>query len=305
MPDQDKAQAAFDNFVSLWTTGTTAGRRAPVLRRPDEVGLDYEDVTFPSQDGVPLEGWFIPADSDRLVIHNHFLPGNRYGYPGHLPEFGGFGGFEINFLPEYKALHDAGYNILAYDIRNHGLSSQANGGITGIGLLEYRDVIGSLRYAAARPDTASMKKVLLSVCLGADSTAVGWHKHPEEFADVQALVMLQPVSARPIVETFVDGLGIANGFEKFDRAVQERTGFHLDEQAPARYVGNIDVPTLVAQVHDDAMTRPDDVQSIFDALPVEEKELYWIEGTDRRFDGYNFFGVHPEIPIDWFDKHLK
>ncbi len=32
------AQAGFDNFVQLWTTGTTAGRRAPVLRRPDEVG---------------------------------------------------------------------------------------------------------------------------------------------------------------------------------------------------------------------------------------------------------------------------
>ena len=93
MPNEDQAQAAFDSFVQLWTTGTTAGRRAPVLRRPDEVGLDYEDVLFPSMDGVPLEGWFIPADSDRLIIHNHFLPGNRYGYPGHLPEFGGLGGF--------------------------------------------------------------------------------------------------------------------------------------------------------------------------------------------------------------------
>lgn len=101
MADDEKAQAAFDNFVQLWTTGTTAGRRAPVLRRPDEVRLEYENVTFPSMDGVPLEGWFIPADSDKLIIHNHFLPGNRYGYPGHLPEFGGLGGFEVSFLPEY------------------------------------------------------------------------------------------------------------------------------------------------------------------------------------------------------------
>jgi uncharacterized protein len=58
------------------------------------------------------------------------------------------GGFEVNFLPEYKALHDAGYNVLAYDMSNHGLSGSRNGGIAGIGLLEYRDVIGSLRYAA-------------------------------------------------------------------------------------------------------------------------------------------------------------
>ena len=85
MAREDKAQEAFDNFVQLWTTGTTEGRRAPVLRRPDEVGLDYEDVFFPSMDGVPLEGWFIPADSDKLIIHNHFLPGNRYGYQGICP----------------------------------------------------------------------------------------------------------------------------------------------------------------------------------------------------------------------------
>ena len=98
---------------------------------------------------------------------------------------------------------------------------------------------------------------------------------------------------------------MADGYEKFDKAVHERTGFHLDEQTPAKYVKNINVPTLVAQVHDDTMTRPEDVQSIYDALPVEDKQLYWIEGTDKRFEGYNFFGAHPELPIDWFDQHLS
>lgn len=64
------------------------------------------------------------------------------------------------------------------------------------------------------------------------------------------------------------------------------------------------MPTLVAQVHDDTMTRPEDVQAIYDALPVADKDLHWITGTDRRFDGYNYFGTHPEIPINWFNKHL-
>ncbi|BBY06675.1 hypothetical protein MNVI_19930 [Mycobacterium noviomagense] len=75
MANQDQqGQAALDSFVDMWVTGTTAGRRAPVLRRPGEVGLEYEEVFFPSMDGVPLEGWFIPADSDKLIIHNHFCP---------------------------------------------------------------------------------------------------------------------------------------------------------------------------------------------------------------------------------------
>jgi hypothetical protein len=35
----------------------------------------------------------------------------------------------------------------------------------------------------------------------------------------------------------------------------------------------------------------------------EEQELHWIEGTTRRFDGYNYFGEHPEVAIDWFNSH--
>jgi hypothetical protein len=40
---------------------------------------------------------------------------------------------EIDFVIQQKHLSDAGYNVLAYDIRNRGTSSAANGGISGIG----------------------------------------------------------------------------------------------------------------------------------------------------------------------------
>jgi hypothetical protein len=75
--------------------------------------MEYEDVFFPSLDGVPLEAWFIPADSSKLLIINHPMTCNRYGFPGHLPPWNTmFGGFEVNFLPELKHLHDAGYTFL-------------------------------------------------------------------------------------------------------------------------------------------------------------------------------------------------
>lgn len=124
--------------------------------------MEYEDVFFPAMDGVILEGWFIPADSDRLIICNHCLPANRAGFPGHLEPWKnlGFGDFEVNFLPKYKALHDAGYNVLVYDMRNHGRSGVGSGGLVGHGTFEYRDVIGSIRYAKSRPDTGNMKTAL-------------------------------------------------------------------------------------------------------------------------------------------------
>jgi hypothetical protein len=55
-----------------------------VLRRPSDVGLEYENTFFPSLDGIPLEAWFIPADSNKLLIVNHPMTCNRYGFPGHL-----------------------------------------------------------------------------------------------------------------------------------------------------------------------------------------------------------------------------
>lgn len=227
MTDVQSSQM-IDGLADFFATS----QRSPILRRPDEYGMAYEDVFFPSLDGVGLEGWFIPADSDRLIICNHFMPGNRYGYPGHMEPWTGFGGFEVNFLPQYKALHDAGYNLLVYDLRNHGRSGSGNGGIVGIGLLEYRDVIGSLRYARSRKDTSIMNTALLSVCLGGNSTIVAMHKYPDEFAHIKALLALQPVSARPFVEVASEKAGIGNGADLFDAAILKRTGFHMDELSP-------------------------------------------------------------------------
>jgi hypothetical protein len=42
--------------------------RSPILRTPDEYGLEYKNVSFPSMDGVPLEAWFMPADSAGMAI---------------------------------------------------------------------------------------------------------------------------------------------------------------------------------------------------------------------------------------------
>ena len=97
-------------------------RRSPILRRPDDYGMNYEDVSFISTDGIVLEGWYIPAKnkSNKIVICNHFSPGNRYGYAGHIKPWKGAGGFEVNFLPKYKALTDAGYNDV--DSTNFGRS---------------------------------------------------------------------------------------------------------------------------------------------------------------------------------------
>ena len=168
--------------------------RSPVLHWPDEQGLDYQDVTFPALDGAPLEGWFIPAPgSDKLIIANHPMGFSRSGIPAHLEPWRSVwassgNDFEVNLVPDYKILHDAGYNVLAYDLRNSGLSGAANGGIASSGIFEARDVAGSLAYARSRPDTRDMTIGLFSRCLGCSSTFAAMTQFPAAFDGVRCLV---------------------------------------------------------------------------------------------------------------------
>lgn len=290
--------------------GSYNSLRSPILRKPGEYGLEYEDVTFPSMDGVPLEGWFIPcAGSEKIVIANHPMWFNRYGFPAHLDpwkQLGAAGGndFEVNFMPDYKNLHDAGYNVLAYDMRGHGHSGSANGGIGSNGLFESRDVVGSLQYVKSREDTRDMTVGLFSRCCGGNATMVAMTKYPEYFQDVRCMVSPQPVSVRPFIERVATILGLGDRVEELGREIQLITSFEVDEMSPIEYARNVHVPTLIAQVREDALTYESDVQTIFDNIPAKEKKLLWIEGTTRRWDGYNYFPDHPEQMLEWFDKYM-
>lgn len=286
------------------------GQRSPILRRPSEYGMKYEDIFFPSLDGTILQGWFIPAaqPSKKLIIANHPMTCNRYGYPGHLEGYTGFGGFEVNFLPDYKALHDAGFNIIAYDLRNHGISAQGSGGMCGaLGYYEARDVVGSLQYAKSRPETKDNTIGLLSRCMGGNSTIHAMTHFPSYFGDdVKAMILLQAVSGHAFVEQGAKnaGLDVDQTVAAFDKYIHGLTGFQLKELTPIPLAKNVTVPTLFAQVREDSLIDTKDSQEIFDQLGSKEKELLWIEGTTRRFDGYNYFAQNPERMVEWFTKYV-
>jgi alpha-beta hydrolase superfamily lysophospholipase len=281
-------------------------QRSPILRRPDEYGLEYEDIFFPSLDGTVLEGWFLSAKgkSKGVVICNHFSPGNRYGYAGHLKGWRNAGGFEVNFLPKYKALVDAGYAVVAYDFRNHGLSSPAQSGAYNPHFFEYRDVIGSLQYVRNREDLKDLNIHLHSVCLGGNSTLVAMRKHPEVFEGIKSMILIQPLSGDALVKTLSKNLRLGTQGEKaFEKAYREKAGFRVADSSPIEDAEYVKIPTYMLQVKDDKMTYPKDVQTIFDTLPVKDKKIFWVEGTTWRFKGYTYFSEHPETMVEWYDAH--
>lgn len=195
--------------------------RSPILHTPAELDLDYENVTFPSQDGVPLEGWLIPAPgSDKIVIVNH---------------------------PRW-----------------------------------------------------------FSRCLGCNATLFAMEQRPDVFSGVRCLVGCQPLSVRVIMEQGLALAGIpADYIDDLDQLIRLQTSFTLDDMSPVPAAKSVMIPTFLYQVRDDTTTRPSDVQSLYDNLSIDEKHLFWIEGTSRRWDGYTYFAKDPSQMLTWFDKYMS
>ncbi len=285
--------------------------RTPVHKTPAAHGVDrWDDVFFPSADGVPLEGWYVPAvggESDRLIIMNHPYPMSRSGFTGHWgPPWDVVDDLEIDFVAQIAHMAKAGYNVLAYDLRNHGTSGAANGGICGIGRYEWRDCVGAKRYVDAHPRLSRMTLGLYSQCTGGNAQFEAIHRHPELFETVACLLAPMTVSMAAIKEVFARMYGIEDYLDTIAFEERKLGGFSYTEMDPKPFAPAVTMPVFQFQVRDDKWSdNPRDGQEIFDLIGANDKAMFWIEGTTRRFDGYNYFGRFPEKMLTFFDRYMR
>ena len=77
-----------------------------VTYTPDELGLDFEQVAFKSDDGLQLSGWYIPVENSELTVL--FCHGN--------------GGNMMHRLDSINILYNLGLNCFIFDYRGYGNS---------------------------------------------------------------------------------------------------------------------------------------------------------------------------------------
>ncbi len=302
----DATSATLDAFAH----GLAYSSRSPVLRTPASVGLEFEDISYPSSDGTPLEAWFIPcAGSDKLIVAMHAFGFSRYGFPSHLEPwksaFGPGNDTEIDFLLDYEILHANGYNVLAFDFRNAGVSGDANGGIASNNRFETRDVFGTLNYIHSRPDLAAMTLGLFARCMGANVTFRAIAENPEAFGEVRCLVAPLLLSPRAFLENSLASAGLSDFVDETDRRFQQITGIPTEGGRVSAWAPSVTMPTLTYGVHDDVITRPSDLEDAYDALGTDQKSMFWIRDTPRRWDGYKYFQRHPEKILEWFAEYMN
>jgi fermentation-respiration switch protein FrsA (DUF1100 family) len=104
----------------------------PATLQPEAVGLtDYQSVSFLTEDGLTLRGWYMPTHNGAVIVFVHGHGGNRGA-----------------MLADAEIVVAQGYGALLYDTRNAG---ESEGDLTTFGLLEVLDVGGAVDFALAQP----------------------------------------------------------------------------------------------------------------------------------------------------------
>lgn len=291
--------------VAYFTRRMVSPARQPLWTTPSRMGLDFEDVQFPAQDGVRLSGWFIPAAAaDRTkgtIILAHGWLWNRLGDAAADLAADLSGTTPVELLRLAHALYGEGYHVLMFDLRNHG-ESAAHPPVT-FGQSESNDLLGALAYLQTRPDVDKDRIGVISFSLGANALLYALPLTNQ----IRAAVAVQPSTATIFADGYSqDLLGLPGKILlPVVKAVYSAvSGVRLGALQPAFAVaGAGPTPVLFIQSRDDKWGSTDDVNRLRLATPAGEGPVY-VDG-DHHYHGFHYLIDDPQAALAFFDKYFN
>jgi pimeloyl-ACP methyl ester carboxylesterase len=212
----------FDRFVEKMY----AYEIVPHKKTPADFGLAFEEIRIPTVKGKSLYGWWIPADSSDapalILIH---------GWSRNVERM----------LPYIRHLHPAGYNLLAFDARNHG-SSDMEPHPNVMSFAE--DACAAIDFVEKeKPDAARAGIGIVGLSIGGGAAIDAAAMKPEIRAAVTVGAISHPIAVMSYqfeqrgVPSF-----IANLFFKY---LQLRYRMNFDEIAPLAHISKANASFLL------------------------------------------------------------
>jgi uncharacterized protein len=279
-----------------------AGLRRPPWRHPAELGLAAEEVTFTADDDVTLRGWLIPTSSAGgpapAVVFVHGWPwcrsGNRAG-DTLIPDR------TVDFLEPARTLHQAGFHVLLFDLRNHGLSDAAYP--VTFGFYEARDFAAAIAMLRRRADVDGDRIGAIGFSMGANTLLYGIPR----CQPIRAAIAVQPTSGMVFAPNAARTL-----FGSIGPALLAMLGpLHrafgappLAEITPADGAAQLgETRLLYIQGSGDPWGSLPDVQAMVARTP-NASPLIVAPSVDR-YGGYLYVHEHLDEIVDFFTQHLS
>jgi fermentation-respiration switch protein FrsA (DUF1100 family) len=260
-----------------------------------EFGVSAEEISFYSYaksdemvgERIELSGWFIPGESvdapTFIVLHGH--SDNRIGA-----------------LKYAGMLGRAGYTVLIYDQRYHGLS---DGEHCTYGYYESYDVSAAIEYLETRDDCTTADLGILGESFGGAVAIMA-------AAEDKRIDLLIEDSAYPGFEAIIaDQARKLYGLPKFPFVYSAvflagvRANFPPKVVEPITAVEKVFVPTLILHCLGDTYTRPVYSQMIFDASGAEIKELHYFDGCTHTQGYEDHTREYEEIVLSFIEENME
>ncbi|MFL7838727.1 MAG: alpha/beta hydrolase [Candidatus Promineifilaceae bacterium] len=282
-----------------------APTRQHLAATPQKKGLAFENVQFPAQDGLRVSGWFIPAvgantRDGTTILLVHGWQWNRLGFEGGTLFSNVTGSKPVDLLRMISDLHDAGYNVLTFDLRNHGESATAHP--VTFGQSEAKDLLGAIAYLEERDDVDSERIGALGFSMGANAILFAL----PQTSKIKAAIAVQPTTPMVFSKRI-----FANLFGLFGPLISTISGFFYQLFGGPRLAGIVpafaasgsgNVPVLYLQGTGDEWGSVEDVSVIADMTPCTEQLLF--VNSQHRFGGYNYILDHSAVATNFFQGHL-